>query len=192
MSTLSIFILIGFAFSALLSAALICCIRSNNKRFAEAGPVDRSSGTDLRRREVGSDKLSLEAYYRPMRHMLDPIELERARTMERISPAHFKEFRVQRIQAFRTYLGDLKVDFRRLEFKLRYMVLAGTAEDADLVIRLNKLKAQFGLGMLLLELRLVAFQLGVGSVEISALLDGIQQLERALEPQRPLAAAAGA
>jgi hypothetical protein len=124
--------------------------------------------------------------------MLDPVELERARALERISPEQWNEFRAQRVHAFRTYLSDLKVDFRRLEFKLRYMVLAGSADDADLVIRLNKLKAQFGLGMLLLEFRLLAFQFGVGSIEISALLDGIHQLERALEPQRGMATVASA
>ncbi len=87
------------------------------------------------------------------------------------------------------YLRDLKVDFRRLEFKLRYMVLAGSADDADLVLRLNKLKAQFGIRMLLLELRLLAFQFGIGSIEVSTLLDGVQQLERALEPRRTAVAA---
>ncbi len=192
MSTLGIILSLTFVLAGFASAALFCCIRNNNKHFSNLGSVAAGAGTEIRRRESGSDKLSLEAYYRPMRHMLDPVELERARALERISPEQWKEFRTQRIQAFRTYLNDLKVDFRRLEFKLRYMALAGTAEHADLVIRLNKLKAQFGLGMLLLEFRLLAFQFGVGSIEISALLDGIHQLERALEPQHALAVAASA
>lgn len=192
MSTLGILFLIAFTLCAFVSAVLYCSIRNNNKQFSDAGFGASGMGTENRRRELGSDKMSLEAYYRPMRHMLDPVELERARSLERISTAQWKEFRAQRIQAFRNYLSDLKVDFGRLEFKLRYMALAGTAADADLVLRLNKLKAQFGLGMLLLEFRLLAFQFGVGSIEISALLDGIHQLECALEPQRGLSAIATA
>lgn len=192
MSTLGFILLFVIALSVPLAAALFCCIRNNNKHFSDTGHGNSIPGTDQRRRDVGSDKLSLAAYYRPMRHMLDPDELERARAMERISPSQWKEFRAQRVQAFRIYLSDLKVDFRRLEFKLRYMTLAGTAEDADLVIRLNKLKAQFGFGMLVLEMRLMLFQFGVGTIEIAPLLDGIQQLERVLEPQRAFAAAASA
>lgn len=192
MSTLAIILFLMFVLAGFASAALFCCIRNNNKHFSNLGSEAATTGTENRRRELGSDKLSLEAYYRPMRHMLDPVELERARGLERISPEQWKEFRTQRIHAFRTYLNDLKVDFRRLEFKLRYMALAGTAEDAEMVIRLNQLKAQFGIGMLWLEFRLLAFQFGVGSIEISALLDSIHQLERALEPQRALGAVASA
>lgn len=192
MSTLGIILLSVFVLAGFASAALFCCIRNNNKHFSDMGDSSLVTGMENRRRELGSDKLSLEAYYRPMRHMLDPVQLEQARALERISPEQWNEFRSQRVQAFRSYLRDLQVDFRRLEFKLRYMVLAGSADDADLVIRLNKLKAQFGLGMLLLEFRLLAFQFGIGSIEISALLDGIHQLERALEPQRGVVMAASA
>lgn len=192
MSTLAIVLLSCFVLIAALSIALFLCIFNNNKHLETSAAGDSVHGTDERRRELGSDKLSLEAYYRPMRQMLDPVELQRARSMEGISPAQWKEFRAQRLRAFRIYLGDLKVDFRRLEFKLRYMALAARAEDADYVIRLNKLKAQFGIGMIVLELRLLAFQLGFGSIEVSPLLNGIAQLEKALEPQPALAAAASA
>jgi uncharacterized membrane protein YciS (DUF1049 family) len=188
MSTLGLILLVGFALVTLLSALIFCSIRSNSMDLSSVEEFGEACGTELRR-EIGSDKISLEAYYRPMRSMLDQMELDQAKRLERVQPAQWKQFRAKRIQAFRMYLRDLKVDFRRLEFKLRYMVLAGTAEDADLVVRLNRLKAQFGFRMVTLELRLLAFQFGVGSIEVSALLDGIQQLEKALEPRRSTAAA---
>jgi hypothetical protein len=190
MSTLGLILLVSFVLAALATAALICCIRQNTIQLVHQAVPGLGAEGETRYRGSNADKLSLEAYYRPMRHLLDPDELACARALEGVSQLQWKEFRGQRIRAFRSYLSDLKTDFRRLEFKLRYLILAGSAGDADLVHSLNRLRAKFGLGMLMLEIRLLAFQMGVGSISIASLLDEIEELERALQPEQAQSATA--
>jgi hypothetical protein len=118
-----------------------------------------------------------------MRLMLDPAELARAQELSAGQPEAWKAFRRQRVRAFRAYLNDLRLDFRRLEFKLRYLLLAAPASDALWVHRLNRVRARFAYDSFALEFRLILFSWGVGTVNVSGLLDTIEQMEKVLEPK---------
>jgi hypothetical protein len=139
---------------------------------------------------IGSDRISLTEYYRPMVLLLDPDELNAARALPHVSKSAFKRFRKQRIAAFRKYLADLQLDFRRLEFKLRFLLLNASASQAGLVHRLNMLKLQFTWNLYVLEFRLVLFSLGIGTLDVSGLLEELESLNQALQPQRSQTASA--
>ncbi len=129
-----------------------------------------------------ADRESLVSYYRPLRLLLDPDELAHAKSLAGDDHAAWRRFRRQRIRAFRCYLRDLEVDFRRLEFKLRYLLLAASASDAQWVHQLNRLRAQFALRLFVLEFRLLLFSLGLGTINASALLEAMERMEQALSP----------
>jgi hypothetical protein len=170
MSTFALLSSALFLLVVLISLALYFVISLNSKGLEAA-----SSSTS-------NDKISLSAYYQPMRLLLNEDELASARQLMGISAQDWKSFRQRRLRVFRHYLSDLRTDFRRMEFKLRYLMLAASREDVHLVERLNRVKLEFYLGLWALEARLLLFYFGVGSIEIGPILDRLQIMESALVP----------
>ncbi|MDX2266887.1 MAG: hypothetical protein NW208_02200 [Bryobacter sp.] len=131
------------------------------------------------------DRWSLENYYRPMLTLLDADELATAKHLPNVSRQEWSAFRRARVQAFRLYLQDLKLDFHRLEFKLRYLLLAKPASQHQLLSRLNQLKLSFTLRCWFLEARVMLFALGVGTVDASGLIRELNWLDAAMEASNP-------
>ncbi len=172
MSTLSILLIGVIALSlALLGYILLSIAR-----------LSRTNGSGPEQLDDPADRQSLLDYYRPMLLLLDARELERARLLTGTSPEDWRRFRRARIQSFRAYLGDMRLDFQRLEFKLRYFMLAASAEEGRLVTELNRLKLQYFRNLLLIEARLALFEAGLGTVDPTPLLEAIEVLESSLNP----------
>ena len=132
---------------------------------ADAGSLDRESFTE---------------YYRPMARLLDARELATARTLGGVAHADFDRFRKCRIAAFGSYLHDMSLDFNRIDFKMRYLLLSASANDADLVQQLNSLKFAFQVQVWRVKFQLLAFRLGFGAVESAPLLRMLEQFEGGL------------
>jgi hypothetical protein len=136
-----------------------------------------------------SDRESFSDYYRPMTRMLDPREFEAARALAGVGSSEYARFRSTRIAAFRSYLNDMRLDFNRIEFKMRYLMLAASRDQADLVVSLNRVKSSFQLQMLRIEVQLFLFRFGWSSVDVQPLVQMLEQLEAPLL-QRPSISAA--
>ena len=129
---------------------------------------------------ASSDRESFTEYYRPMARLLDARELAAARTLCGVAHADFDRFRKCRIAAFGSYLNDMRLDFNRIDFKMRYLLLSASANDADLVQQLNRLKFAFQVQVWRVEFQLLAYRLGFGTVEIAPLLKLLEQFEGGL------------
>ena len=140
---------------------------------------------------MGSDRESFTDYYRPMTRILDSREFQHARSLSGVSPYDFARFRKTRISAFRSYLNEIRLDFNRIEFKMRYLMLAASKDEAQMVLNLNQIKSSFQLQLLRIEFQLFLFRFGWASVDISPLVEMLEQLEGALI-RRPSASAASA
>jgi hypothetical protein len=138
--------------------------------------------------DIATDRESFSDYYRPMRRLLDQRELNDVRSLPYISAADFRRFRAGRISAFQAYLRNMRLDFNRVEFKLRYMVLAGTASDAHLVLNLNQMKTRFHRELLRVQWQLLLFRIGFTAIEIGALIEMLEQCDAALTPRTAMAA----
>ncbi len=138
-----------------------------------------------------SDRESFADYYRPMLRMLDSRELAAARSLHGVAPSDISRFRARRIASFRSYLSDMRLDFHRIEFKMRYLLLSASAQEADLVQQLNGLKLKFQLQLWTVEFQILAFRLGYGSIEITPLIEMLEQFESGLI-RRPAMSAASA
>ena len=137
-----------------------------------------------------SDRESFADYYRPMMRMLDSRELDSARKLDGVKHDAFARFRNRRVASFRAYLRDMRLDFYRIDFKMRYLLLAASGQEADLVQRLNSLKFNFQMQLWRVELQLIFFRFGYGSIEISPLIEMLELFESALV-RRPALNAAG-
>lgn len=137
------------------------------------------------------DRESFADYYRPMVRLLDGREFEASRTLSGVDSAACTRFRLSRIKTFRSYLRDMRLDFHRIEFKMRYLMLAASKDQTDLVVSLNQVKSSFQMQLLRVEVQLVLFRFGLANVEVEPLVSIFEQLEGALL-RRPSVNAANA
>lgn len=126
------------------------------------------------------DRESFADYYRPMLNLLDRRELETARLLNHLRPSDYSQFRAHRIRAFQLYLNELATDFRRIEFKLRYLLLAAPAQQVALVEQLNQSKLHFQFHLAKLRLYLVAFRFGWVTLDASPLISALEQFDAVL------------
>ena len=139
----------------------------------------------------GSDRESFADYYRPMTRILDPREFEESRALVGVGSSEVSRFRASRIAAFRSYLNDMRLDFNRIEFKMRYLMLAASHDQADLVVSLNRVTSSFQMQLIRVELQLFLFRFGWAAVDVEPLVIMLEQLEGPLL-RRPSASAANA
>jgi hypothetical protein len=168
--------LLSFAISLVTIVFLGVLLRAIARRRAEFILSHQHSEDP----SVASDRESFTAYYRPMLLLLDREQLCRAQSLEGISAEDFSRFRRQRVYAFRSYLNEMKLDFHRIEFKLRYLMLSATQQEADLVMRLNRLKASFQWNLWKVQIQLFLFQWGAGTVNPTPLVQALEEFELSL------------
>ncbi len=140
---------------------------------------------------MGADRESFADYYRPMIRILDPREFDHARSLSGVCASDFARFRKARLVAFRSYLNEIRFDFNRIEFKMRYLMLAASKEEAQMVVSLNQIKSSFQLQLLRVEVQLFLFRFGWAAVAIQPLVEMLEQIEGALI-RRPATSAASA
>jgi len=155
-------------------ATLVFLVRFLSARGARlAGQNERTLSREYRR-----------DYYLPLGKLLHPNELARAQALTGVSAASFARFRRARIQSFRGYLSDLRADFNCMEIRTRYLLLSGTAADSKLVEDLNRTKLGFQSRLLRVEIELALFAWGVGSINVSELVEAIEAFDFVLSPGR--------
>jgi len=156
-----------------IAIAMLALTRRRGKRLLNKGLDD----------DLAGDRESISDYYRPMVRLLDDRELSAVQSLSHISAADFRRFRAGRVEAFRGYLRGIRLDFNRIEFKLRYMMLAGHEEDAKLVSDLNRMKTRFQRELLRVQCQLALCQLGVTTVEVGGRVEVLEQCEAVLTPR---------
>jgi len=171
-----LFVLTALAFLGLLIALTV------HSRKRAAALLEQNTYGDA----AGMDRESFADHYRPMTQILDPRELEACRSLRGLASADFARFRASRISAFQSYLQEMRLDFNRIEFKLRYLMLAASEDEAKLVTTLNRTRTRFQFLLLRVEVQLFLFRFGWSDIEVQPLVELLDQLEGSLI-RRPIA-----
>jgi hypothetical protein len=131
------------------------------------------------------EELSIERY-RPMLRLLDTEDHEFVRAQSHFEETKFAEFRRERCRLFRTYLKWLNADFASICLALKIVMMQAEIDRPDLASTLLRTQIRFAIGMLAVQLRLVLYEAGFGSVDVRGLLtlfDGMRLELRSLAPE---------
>ncbi len=115
-----------------------------------------------------------------MVRLLDDRDFESARLLSNLKPEDLSRFRLRRIQVFRRYLDEMQLDFNRIEFKLRYLMLAAGDQEAHLVTQLNGVKSRFHLHLFRVRVQLILFRFGWATINAGPLVNMLEQCESVL------------
>jgi hypothetical protein len=132
--------------------------------------------------------------YRPMERLLDEDDIAFLKSQPGFEPGMEKVLRSQRRKVFRMYLRNLGRDFNRLHFALRLMALHGPQDNPELAKTLVKQKVLFFVGFLAVRMKLEAYALGVGTVDVRGLVATLDTMRAELNSMltSPVASSAAA
>ena len=129
------------------------------------------------------DGISSERY-RPMMRLLADEEFEFLRS-QAMRPRQIARIRARRCRIFRGYLRSLDADFARVCLAVKFLIAESQEDRADLARVLLRQQARFGTAMLRVQFRLLMYNCGLGSVDVSALVglfDGMRRQMMTLAP----------
>ena len=132
------------------------------------------------------DELSIERYF-PMMRILDTKEYDPFRGQPGFTKKRLRELRRSRCRIFRIYLSLLQTDFQRVCLAIKLLIVESDCDRPDLASTLLKTQARFAFGTAVVYFRLGLYWLGLGSVNITTLLncfDGVRlELQRLVPSQ---------
>ena len=137
------------------------------------------------------EELSVERYH-PMLRLLNEDELAFLRSQPGFTPQLASQYRHQRCQIFRGYLGCLGGDFHRLVMAVQVLMLQAGADRSDLASLLVRNWLAFAGAMGLARVRLVLYRFGIGRVNAAGLLSQFDGMRLALCARVPSAMFVGA
>jgi len=144
-----------------------------------------------RRRRVASWYLEEKAAfsfdrYQPMGRLLGDEDLLFLKSQPGYRPAMGARWERERRQIFRSYLRELKSDFRHLHAQARELVANSGADSAGLVETLMKQQMAFFRVTTALECRLVLQRVGLGKADVAPLMQLIDAMRADLAQRTSL------
>jgi hypothetical protein len=167
--------------STLVSLALLAALFVMVRKVISAGvelPLDSQWITEL----------SVERY-KPMLHLLDERDIQFLRSQPGFNPRMEAKLRAQRCQIFRSYLGGLETDFRRVCTAVKVLMLQSQFDRPDLASVLIHQQASFALGMAIVNVRLVFYRWGffLSGVDVTDLVKRFDAMRLELRSLAPSA-----
>ena len=130
------------------------------------------------------DELSIDRY-RPMLRLLCQDDLRFLRTRPGFTRQMETKFRTQRTAIFREYLRQLDSDFKRICMALKVVMVQSKHDRPDLASVLVHSQMAFAYGMMIVDLQVVCYRYGVGTVDVTGLVklfDGMRLELRTFVP----------
>ena len=124
--------------------------------------------------------------YRPMLRLLSDADLG----FVAASPVLRGKIRTRRREMFRGYLRCLTKDYAKLLSGVRRMMVESGTDRPDLAKALAKNRAMFALALCRIEIRLQLHALGLGTVDVSGLVEALDALRGAVAVMTPATGAA--
>ena len=114
--------------------------------------------------------------YRGMDELLGGEGLAYLQSRRGFRPEMAARWRRERYQIFRMYLRELKHDFRRLHARARALVSLSDAASSSLVGVLMRQEVVFLWALMALEVRLLLYRAGIGSVSLVPLVELLESM----------------
>lgn len=141
------------------------------------------------RREPLPDEAWLRSFsaarYRPMLRLLAEDDYEFLLAVSK-DPAVVKRLRAERRRIFRMYLNNLVRDFSRLHRAARVLVLEAEEERSDVAERLIRIRLNFVLAVFAVRCRLALHTVGIGTVDVRALIDSLESMKASFTAAQPM------
>jgi hypothetical protein len=115
--------------------------------------------------------------YQPMGRLLREDDFRFLAAQPGFSKKMGRRFRAERRQIFRGYLRNLKKDFGRVSLALQILIVHSAEDRGNLASSLMLQRLLFALGMLAVEGRLALHAAGVGTVDVSGLVQSLQTMQ---------------
>jgi hypothetical protein len=131
------------------------------------------------------------AKYKPMARLLTEGDYKFVADQPGFTPKTLRKLRAERRRIFRSYLRSLVRDFQRLHMAARMLLIYSPVDRPDLAAALLRQRITFSLAVLAVEFRLGLHALGVGTVDVRALLGALETMRAnigALQSPSPIAA----
>lgn len=132
----------------------------------------------------------IAARYRPMQRLLSAADFDFLSSHPVSNSKMLRQMRADRARLFRAYLRSLTLDFARTATGLESVMLASTVDRPDLARLVSGSRLSFAQGLIAVEVRLVLFRYGLGTVDIQPLVTSIARMREQLQLGAMLPAAA--
>ena len=116
------------------------------------------------------------ARYRPMLRLLDEADYRFLMSQPGYSKKFVRRLRNERRAIFRAYLRNLVRDFHKLHMAARMMLVYAPQDRPELAITLMRQRMLFSVAILAIECRLLLHSVGLGTVDVRALLNALDAM----------------
>lgn len=119
--------------------------------------------------------------YRPMLRLLAEDDFRFLEQQEGYEPAIGKRLRAERLKIFRGYLRNLVRDYHRLHIGARLILVYAPEDRSDLASQLVRHRLEFAWNLMRVELNLAMYSLGIGSVDVKALIGTLDSIQSCIK-----------
>ena len=112
-----------------------------------------------------------------MERLLDERDFRFLASQPGLSPQMGRRFRAQRRCIFRVYLRNLRNDFGRMSLAVSGLMVHAAEDRGDLAAALIGQRTFFMLGMLAIEARLLLHAVGVGTIDVSGMVESFETIQ---------------
>lgn len=116
------------------------------------------------------------ARYGPMERLLDEEDFRYLASQPGLDPRVRRALRAQRRSIFRAYLRCLCRDYSRVSMAIKMLMMQSEQDRPDLAEMLLRQRVAFTLGLVRVEFRLALHAVGMGKVEVGALVGAFDAL----------------
>lgn len=114
--------------------------------------------------------------YRPMAGLLSNEDFAFLSRQPGFDPSLYKKLRRERLSIFDQYLQRLILDFNKLHATARFLVARSQVDQSELAAKLIRLQWSFRTEVLKVQLHFLLCRIGVGTVDVQAVIVRLEQM----------------
>ncbi len=122
-----------------------------------------------------AQSFSLSAYA-PMERLLDDEDFRFIKSQQGANRKILRELRAKRVRIFSAYLAMMSRDFHRLYTLLQQYLVTAEIDDPDVAATLIRQRWIFYRSILVTQIRLRLYVIGIGSVSCEPLMDAMRKM----------------
>ena len=130
------------------------------------------------------DEFSIDKY-RPMLRLLANDDYDFLAMQAGQSMSTIRQLRRDRRRIFRSYLKSLTADFQRLHLAGKMLLVYATEDRSDLASKLVEQRITFSIAIMKVHAHLLLHTVGIGTVDVRALLGSVESLRMDVASAQP-------
>ncbi len=119
--------------------------------------------------------------YRPMQRLLQEEDFRFLAAQPGYSAKIGRRFRAERRRIFRAYLRHLRKDFSGMSLVVKALIIHSAEDRPELAQAVIRLRLLFAMGMLAVEARLLLYTFGLGTMDVSCMVEYVETMQRKID-----------